>query len=95
VPALIADQGEHAARCYVEFTANIRNPNTRRAYGRAAAGFFAWCELRRLTLATIQPSHVAMWVEQQGRAGRSAPTIKQQLAAVRADSNSSRPPVTI
>jgi hypothetical protein len=33
VPALIADAGEPAAWRYIEFfTANIRNPNTRRAY---------------------------------------------------------------
>ncbi|MGA8612580.1 MAG: hypothetical protein WB760_12810 [Xanthobacteraceae bacterium] len=44
VPALIADLGDEAAWRYVEFfTANIRNPNTRRAYARACARFFAWC----------------------------------------------------
>ena len=37
-PALIADAGDQAAWRYVEFfTANIRNPNTRRAYARAAS----------------------------------------------------------
>ena len=36
---------ESAGRRFVEFfTANIRNPNTRRAYGRAVVGFAAWCE---------------------------------------------------
>ena len=70
VPALVAAEGDQAARRYVEFfTANIRNPNTRRAYARAASGFLAWCEVRRLTLSTIQPTHVAAWVEQRGRAG--------------------------
>ncbi|MBV8093757.1 MAG: hypothetical protein JO110_11075, partial [Acetobacteraceae bacterium] len=35
VPSLIADAGEPAAWRYVEFfAANIRNPNTRRAYVR-------------------------------------------------------------
>jgi hypothetical protein len=44
VPALIADAGDAAARRYVEFfTANIRNPHTRRAYARACGRFFAWC----------------------------------------------------
>ena len=38
VLALIADAGDQAAWRYVEFfTANIRNPNTRRAYARAAS----------------------------------------------------------
>lgn len=84
VPLLIAHEGERAAWRYLDFfTANIRNSNTRRAYARGALGFFAWCEARGLMLRTIQPSHVAAWVEQQGRAGQSAPTIKQQLAAVR------------
>jgi hypothetical protein len=36
VPALIADEGDEAAWRYIDFfTANIRNPNTRRAYVRA------------------------------------------------------------
>ena len=36
VPALIADLGDAANWRYVEFfTANIRNPHTRRAYARA------------------------------------------------------------
>jgi hypothetical protein len=40
VPALIA--GDAAGWRYVEFfTANIRNPHTRRAYARACARFFA------------------------------------------------------
>ena len=57
VPALIADAGEPAAWRYIEFfTANIRNPNTRRAYARACNQFFAWCEDRGLTLTTIRPS---------------------------------------
>jgi hypothetical protein len=38
VPALIADAGDQAAWRYLEFfTANIRNPSTRRAYARAHA----------------------------------------------------------
>jgi 2-phosphoglycerate kinase len=56
VPALIASMGEQASWRYVDFfTANIRNLNTRRAYARAASRFFAWCDDRNLTLATIQP----------------------------------------
>jgi integrase/recombinase XerC len=46
VPALITDAGgDQAGWRYVEFfTANIRNPHTRRAYARACGQFFAWCE---------------------------------------------------
>jgi site-specific recombinase XerD len=83
VPALIADLGEQASWRYVEFfTANIRNPNTRRAYARACSRFFAWCEERGLTLPAIRPFDVAAWVEQL-QEGHSAPGVKQQLAAVR------------
>src|SRR5271154_7378529 len=83
VPALIAARGQHAGRRFVEFfTANIRNPNTRKAYYRAACEFFDWCDQARLGLLDIEPVHVAAWVEELG--GRFAPpTVKQWLAAVR------------
>ena len=83
VPGLIAQEGERAGWRYIEFfTANIRNPNTRRAYARACSRFFVWCEGRGLVLAAIRPFDVAAWVEglQQHYA---APGVKQQLAAVR------------
>jgi site-specific recombinase XerD len=83
VPAFIADLGDQAAWRYLEFfTANIRNPNTRRAYARACVRFFAWCEDRGLTLTTIRPFDVAAWVEQLQKK-HGAPGVKQQLAAVR------------
>nr|WP_294517879.1 tyrosine-type recombinase/integrase [uncultured Rhodopila sp.] len=84
VPQLIAGAGEPAALRYVEFfSATIRNPNTRAAYARAAAAFFAWCDRRRLALPAIGPVHVAAWIEELTRAGRSAPTVKQSLTGVR------------
>ena len=53
VPGLIADAGEQASWRYVEFfTANIRNPNTRRAYARACSRFLTWCDERSLVEAT-------------------------------------------
>jgi site-specific recombinase XerD len=83
VPALIADAGDAAGWRYVEFfTANIRNPHTRRAYARACSQFFAWCEERGLTLAAIRPFDVATYIEGR-QATHSAPDVKQQLAAVR------------
>ena len=83
MPALIADAGDAAGWRYVEFfTANIRNPHTRRAYARACGRFFAWCEDRGLTLLAIRSHDVAAWVEElQEKHG--APGVKQQLAAVR------------
>ncbi len=83
IPSLIADAGEQAARRYVDFfTANIRNPNTRRAYARACSRFFAWCEDRRLTLPAIRPFDVATYIEALQQT-HGAPGVKQQLAAVR------------
>ncbi|PWC26737.1 tyrosine-type recombinase/integrase [Teichococcus aestuarii] len=83
VPLLIMAEGERAASRYIEFfTAQVRNPNTRSAYIRAASVFFAWCEQHGLPLTAIQPVHVATYIEQIGRE-RSAPTVKQHLAAIR------------
>ena len=83
VPAVVAALGDQASWRYVEFfAANIRNPNTRRAYARACSRFFGWCDDRGLTLTTIRPFDVGEWIEQlqenHGPAG-----VKQQLAAVR------------
>src|SRR6201981_784028 len=83
VPVLVADLGEQASWRYVEFfTANIRNPHTRRAYARACSRFFGWCERRGLTLIALPPHDVATYIEQL-QAEASAPSVKQQLAAVR------------
>lgn len=65
------------------FTANIRNPNTRKAYARSAGDFLRWCETRGVTaLPAIQPLHVAAWIEELGRS-HAVPTVKLRLAAVR------------
>src|SRR5712692_3827144 len=72
-----------AAQRYVEFfTAEIRNPRTRRAYAGAVTKFFTWCERHGLTLESVGPVHVAAFVEQLGRT-LAAPSVKQHLAAVR------------
>jgi site-specific recombinase XerD len=83
LPALFAPTPD-AARRYVEFfTANIRNPNTRRAYARAAADFAAWCETNGLTeLRDIEPVHVAAYVEGL-QLKLSAPSVKLHLAGIR------------
>src|SRR5271154_1510340 len=77
VPSLIADLGDEAAWRYVEFfTANIRHPHTRRAYARACARFFAWCEDRGLMPAAIRPHDVATYIEQLQDAV-SAPSVNE------------------
>jgi integrase/recombinase XerD len=81
VPAIVTDAGGNAPRRFVEFfTANIRNPNTRAAYGVAVQQFFAWCDRFGLTLEKIEPVHVAAYIEQHPA---SAPTVKQHLAALK------------
>jgi site-specific recombinase XerD len=84
VPALIAAAGEHATLRFLEFFAvTIRNPHTRRAYGRAVAAFMAWCEENQVhSIAAVQPLHVAAWIEMQTR-DHAAPTAKLRLAALR------------
>ena len=50
VPALVAAAGERASVRFLEFFAGtIRNPHTRRAYGRAVADFLTWCEAHGVT----------------------------------------------
>ena len=83
LPAIIQRAGPHAAERTIEFfTARIRNPNTRRAYGRAASRFFAWMEGCGLALEEIRPVHVSAWVEDLGRDFEPT-SVKQQLAGVR------------
>ena len=83
LPALFAPTPD-ASRRYVEFfTANIRNPNTRKAYHAAAVQFAAWCEDAGLTeLRDIEPVHVAAYVETLMQR-LAAPSVKQHIAGVR------------
>jgi integrase/recombinase XerD len=83
LPTLFAPDAA-AARRFVEFfTANIRNPHTRKAYARAAAEFAAWCEHNGLgELRDIEPVHVAAYIESLGQR-LAAPSVKLHLAAIR------------
>ncbi|MDL5047323.1 tyrosine-type recombinase/integrase [Oscillatoria amoena NRMC-F 0135] len=83
VPVTIGNAGEGASRRFMEFfTANIRNKNTRLAYARAVGQFFTWCEKKRLPLSALQPTLVALYVEELQQS-HSAPSVKQHLAAIR------------
>lgn len=82
LPMLISDAGISASTRFVEFfTAQIRNPNTRSAYYRAATRFMNWCENKSISLENIQPVVVAAYIEELTTT-RSAPTVKQHLAAL-------------
>lgn len=86
IPAPLIAAGQPAqVRFFDFFTANIRNPNTRKAYGKAVGLFLSWCEEQGVgSLTDIQPIHVAAWMEEALQSGTSAPTVKQRLAALRA-----------
>jgi hypothetical protein len=57
LPKLFAPDKDTARRFIEFFTANIRNPNTRRAYSRAVLEFAVWCEQNDLReLADIDPA---------------------------------------
>jgi site-specific recombinase XerD len=81
---IVAATGDDAVRRFVEFfTATIRNGNTREAYARAVWAFLEWCRRCGVrTLNQVEPVIVAAWVEDLHKR-RSAPTVKQHLAAVR------------
>jgi integrase/recombinase XerC len=84
LPVLVLAAGERAQTRFWEFFAgNIRNKHTRRAYAQAIREFLAWCESAGVaSIADVRPLHVAAYIEQLGRE-RSAPTVKQRLAAIR------------
>jgi integrase/recombinase XerD len=84
LPALIDRQGSEPPGRFVEFfTVNIRNKNTRAAYGQAAGAFLRWCDARGIMrIEDVRPVHVAGYIEQL-QATRKAPTVKQHLACIR------------
>jgi site-specific recombinase XerD len=64
IPYLFHSDKQTAKRVLEFFAANIRNPHTRKAYGRAVADFASWCDASGIThLRDVQPLHVAAWVE--------------------------------
>jgi site-specific recombinase XerD len=83
VPALFAPDAAAAKRFIEFFTAHIRNPNTRRAYARAAMDFAASCEGQGLReLRHVEPVHVAAHIETL-LLRLSKPSVKQHLAGIR------------
>ena len=83
LPDIILRAGPQAAERTVEFfTAQIRNPHTRAAYGAAVTRFFTWCDAHGLDLNQISPIAVATYIDALQETS-SAPTVKQHLAAIR------------
>lgn len=64
------------------FAAHIRNPNTRKAYARAASDFAMWAERNAIpSFDAVRPIHVASWVEAMMERF-AASTVKQYLAGL-------------
>lgn len=84
VPAIIGTRREKDIWRFLEFfTANISNDNTRSAYAKAIGQFFRWCDERRIAdLEQLRPAHVSAYIRRLEKE-RSAPTVKQHLAAIR------------
>jgi len=83
VPSLYAPTPQAAKRFIEYFVANIRNPNTRRAYFHAVVEFSGWCEAQNFNeIVDIEPLHVAAYIEILGKR-LAKPSVKQHLAAIR------------
>lgn len=83
LPAAICEAGERAAFHSVEFfTARLPNPNTRLAYGRAVAGFCAWCSERQLTLPALSSPLIATYFHELAER-RSPASVNQHLSGIR------------
>lgn len=81
IPALVAQGGNNARFAWDElFSAEIRNPHTRRAYLHAVRQFLDWCHAPDLDLRQITPRWVGTYYDQMTA---SIPTKKQHLAALR------------
>jgi site-specific recombinase XerD len=83
LPALFAPDPPTAQRTLEFFAAQLRNAHTRKAYARAVREFAAWAAARGIEhLRQVQPVQVAAYIESLQRT-HSAPSVKQQLAALR------------
>lgn len=84
VPALVNAAGERAGKRFLEFfAANIRNPNTRRAYRKDVMQFLDWCQARGVRdISGIHTLHVTTYVELLTKS-YAAPTAKRHVSAIR------------
>jgi integrase/recombinase XerD len=80
-PPLIEQAGSGARLAWDEwFSAEMRNPHTRRAYGHAVRQFLSWCEGRSLPLREVTPGAVG---DYYNALRVSVPTKNQHLSALR------------
>jgi site-specific recombinase XerD len=89
LPALFAPNAKAAERVVDFFTTQIHNDNTRGAYLNALRRFTGWCEAHGMhELSQVRPFHIAAFIRNLQHKDYqpkplSAPTVKQQLAALR------------
>jgi integrase/recombinase XerD len=84
VPAVFQGAAQAERRFWEFFTTQISNDNTRKAYFNAVRTFSVWCQSRKIgELGQVQPMHIAAYLKVLEKEERSAPTIKQHLAALR------------
>ena len=80
-PGSVEQAGGNAHFAWEElFSAELRNPHTRRAYLHAVRQFLEWCESHELELRRITPGWVGSYYDQLSA---SIPTKKQHLSALR------------
>jgi integrase/recombinase XerD len=78
---LVEQAGGNASFAWEElFSAELRNPHTKRAYLHAVRQFLTWCELHSLELRQITPGWVGTYYDELHA---SIPTKKQHLSALR------------
>jgi site-specific recombinase XerD len=85
LPPLVTERPQVWSAILQFFVAEIRNPNTRRAYLHGAGTFFGYVGscVGTNRLEDITSLHVAGWIDHMQARGLSAPTIKLRLAGLR------------
>jgi site-specific recombinase XerD len=83
LPALFSPDAKTTERIIEFFTAQIRNPNTRKAYLRATGAFATWCAEHGIgALGQVRPIHVAAYIEEL-QIKIAPPSVKLHLASIR------------
>lgn len=90
LPPSIAEMGEHAGKAFIDFfMAQIRNKNTRAAYGRNVFRFLDWIDAHGVALSVVEPFHVSAYIDDLGRPseeggqGMAVASVKQHLSSIR------------
>ena len=70
-PAILRRAGSNACFAADEFfSAQLSNPHTRRAYGRAVGRFLAWCDAQGIELSQVTPGLAGRFIEEAARRSR-------------------------